>query len=65
MKKLILLIGMFICLCGCTEQSMVRDFGGSMTIKLPAGQEILPTAADLCKNFEKKPLSKEINRGIV
>ena len=41
MKKLILLIWMFICLCGCTEQSMVRDFGGSMTIKLPAGQELM------------------------
>ena len=41
MKKMILLIGMFICFCCCTEQSMVRDFGGSMTIVLPEGQELM------------------------
>lgn len=41
MKKLILFIGMFICLCGCTQQQLTREFGGSMTINLPAGQELM------------------------
>ena len=41
MKKLILLFGMFICLCSCTPQSFTREFGGTLTINLPAGQELM------------------------
>lgn len=41
MKKIIFLIGMIICLSSCTEQFMVREFGGTMEIKLPKGQELM------------------------
>ena len=41
MKKFILLIGMFICLSSCTKQLMVREFGGTMEIQLPKGQELM------------------------
>jgi len=41
MKKLILILGLFICLCGCTQQQLTREYGGAMTINLPAGQELM------------------------
>lgn len=41
MKKLILLIGIFICLCGCTSNTRVRHWGGTLTVNLPAGQELM------------------------
>ncbi len=41
MKKLILIIVALICMCGCTEQVRTRQFGGEMTINLPAGQELM------------------------
>ena len=41
MKKLILIIVAFICMCSCTEQIRTRQFGGEMTINLPAGQELM------------------------
>ena len=41
MKKFILIIAAIICLCGCTEQIRTRQFGGEMTINLPAGQELM------------------------
>lgn len=41
MKKIILLLALFICLCSCTEQERTRQYGGEMTINLPAGQELM------------------------
>ena len=41
MKKFILLIGMFICLSSFTKQFVVREFGGTMEIQLPKGQELM------------------------
>lgn len=41
MKKLILIIIAFICMCSCTEQIRTRQFGGNMEIRLPAGQELM------------------------
>lgn len=46
MKKRILLVGLFISvlMCmntGCTKQSLTREFGGTMTIELPKGQELM------------------------
>ena len=41
MKKLILIIVALICMCSCTEQIRTRQFGGEMTINLPAGQELM------------------------
>jgi len=41
MKKLILIIVALICMCSCTEQTRTRQFGGEMTINLPAGQELM------------------------
>ncbi len=41
MKKLILIIVALICMCSCTEQVRTRQFGGEMTINLPAGQELM------------------------
>ena len=41
MKKLLLIIGLFICLCSCTQNARARHYGGDMTIALPAGQELM------------------------
>ena len=41
MKKLILIIVALICMCSCTKQIRTRQFGGEMTINLPAGQELM------------------------
>lgn len=41
MKKIVLLISLCFGLCSCTEQMMTREFGGTMTINLPAGQELM------------------------
>ena len=34
------LLLMSLSLCGCTEQSMTKEFGGSMTLELPANQKL-------------------------
>lgn len=42
-KKLAALLSLLILslsLCGCTEQSMTREFGGSMELELPANQKL-------------------------
>lgn len=41
MKKFIVILISLICLCSCTEQIRTRQFGGEMTIDLPAGQELM------------------------
>ena len=42
MKKIMILISLgFILFTGCTEQERVRNFGGTVTINLPAGQELM------------------------
>lgn len=60
MKKLILLIGIFICLCACTEQTITRMYGGKMTINLPAGQELMEaTWKDDCLFYLTRPMSED------
>lgn len=39
--KIIALAVISIVIVSCTEQARVRNFGGSMEIKLPAGQKVL------------------------
>lgn len=42
-KKLAALLSTLVLslsLCGCTEQSITREFGGSMTLELPANQKL-------------------------
>lgn len=42
-KKLATLLSLLILslsLCGCTTQSMTREFGGSMKLELPANQKL-------------------------
>lgn len=42
-KKLAVLLSLLVLslsLCGCTEQSMTREFGGSMELELPANQKL-------------------------
>lgn len=42
-KKIAALLSLLILslsLCGCTEQSMTREFGGSMELELPANQKL-------------------------
>ena len=42
-KKLAALLSLLLLslsLCGCTEQSITREFGGSMTLELPANQKL-------------------------
>lgn len=42
MKKIMILISLgFILFTGCTEQERARSFGGTVTINLPAGQELM------------------------
>lgn len=41
MKKIIAIIIGIIILSSCTEQERTRQFGGEMTINLPAGQELM------------------------
>ena len=38
MKK-ILLVAILV-LCGCTENDMTKNFGGTQTINVPAGQKV-------------------------
>lgn len=42
-KKLAALLSILVLslsLCGCTEQSITREFGGSMTLELPVNQKL-------------------------
>ena len=42
-KKIAALLSILVLslsLCGCTEQSMTKEFGGSMTLELPANQKL-------------------------
>ena len=42
-KKIVMLLAglsTMICLSGCTEQSMSRDYGGDMTLELPVNQKL-------------------------
>lgn len=42
-KKLAALLSILVLslsLCGCTEQSITREFGGSMELELPANQKL-------------------------
>jgi len=43
MKRIILIFIALFCLLftSCTEQQMTREFGGTMEIRLPAGQELM------------------------
>ena len=41
MKKFILLLFTVLSICSCTKQSITRNFGGTMYIDLPAGQELM------------------------
>lgn len=43
MKKIILILFGVLMLCsvGCTKQQRARQYGGTMTIELPAGQELM------------------------
>ena len=41
MKKVIFIIGILVCLCGCTRQMITRQLGGNLTIELPKGQELM------------------------
>ena len=42
MKKITILFGLILMLCaGCTQQMITRQYGGTMTINLPAGQELM------------------------
>ena len=42
MKKIFLFIALTFIMCvGCTSNSRARYFGGTMTINLPAGQELM------------------------
>lgn len=43
MKKLAALLSLLVLslsLCGCTEQNIAREFGGSMELELPVNQKL-------------------------
>lgn len=41
MKKFILIILILFYFCSCTEQQRAREFGGTMEVKLPPGEELM------------------------
>lgn len=43
MRKIILILFGVLMLCsvGCTKQQLTKEFGGTMTIELPKGQELM------------------------
>lgn len=41
MKKILVMAAALFSLSSCTEQKMVRSFGGTMEIKLPKGEKLM------------------------
>ena len=41
MKKLLVLVGLIAILCSCTEQQVKKQYGGTIEIKLPAGEKLM------------------------
>lgn len=41
MKKIILSIAVILSLASCTSNQMAKNWGGSMTVDLPAGQKLI------------------------
>lgn len=41
MKKLLVLVGLIAILSSCTEQHVKRQYGGTIEIKLPAGERLM------------------------
>ena len=41
MKKLLMLIILLTSLTACTEKQRFREFGGKMTIRVPAGKKVI------------------------
>ena len=40
LSAILTLLVLSLSLCGCTEQYMAREFGGSMKLELPANQKL-------------------------
>ncbi len=40
LSAILTLLVLSLSLCGCTKQYMVKEFGGSMKLKLPANQKL-------------------------
>ena len=62
MRKFIpILFGvLMLCSVGCTKQIMTREFGGTMTINLPKGQELMEaTWKDDNLFYLTRPMSDE------
>lgn len=41
MKKLLVLVGLTAILSSCTEQQVKKQYGGTIEIKLPAGEKLM------------------------
>ena len=41
MKKLLVLVGLIAILSSCTEQQVKKQYGGTIEIKLPAGEKLM------------------------
>lgn len=64
MKKKILfvLITLSLFTCGCTEQTMTREFGGDMTVHLPANVKLEEiTWKDDCLWYLTRPMREDEN----
>lgn len=62
MKKKILLatIGLSLLMCGCTEQNMVRQYGGDMTVHLPENTKLEEiTWKDDCLWYLTRPMRED------
>lgn len=41
MKKILVMAAVLFALSSCTEQMKVREFGGTMEVKLPKGEKLI------------------------
>ena len=62
MKKFLigLVIALSLVFTGCSQQTLVREFGGSMTVELPAGEELMEaTWKDDALFYLTRPMSED------
>ena len=60
MKKILFILMLAFVLASCTANSRTRNFGGSMTIHLPAGQELMEaTWKDNNLFYLTRPMSQD------
>lgn len=55
MKKILVMAAALLALSSCTEQMKVREFGGTMEVKLPKGEKLIMATWKETNLFYDKP----------